>query len=93
MGDEILRRMRNVKGVFEQEGGIQGEYRLRKLRHLAGETRTMTLHRENGCKFWVDIARVYYSPRLSTERLNVAMMVRDGEKVYRQQEESFGDQL
>jgi len=81
VGDEILRRMRNVKGVFEQEGGIQGEYRLRKLRHLAGETRTMTLHRENGCKFWVDIARVYYSPRLSTERLNVAMMVRDGEKV------------
>src|SRR5438552_6423140 len=81
VGEKILREMRNVKGVFEQEGGIQGEYRLRKLRHLAGETRTMTLHRENGCKFWVDIARVYYSPRLSTERLNVAMMVRDGEKV------------
>jgi len=80
-GEKILREMRNVRGVFEQEGGIEGEYRLRKLRHLAGERRTTTLHRENGCRFLVDIAKVYYSPRLSTERLAVAMMVRDGERV------------
>ena len=81
VGEKILREMRNVKGVFEQEGGIEGEYRLRKLRHLAGERRTTTLHKENGCQFLVDIAKVYYSPRLSTERLAVAMMVRDGERV------------
>jgi len=80
-GEKILREMRNVKGVFEQEGGIEGEYRLRKLRHLAGERRTTTLHKENGCRFLVDIAKVYYSPRLSTERLTIAMMVRDGERV------------
>ena len=81
VGEKILREMGNVKGVFEQEGGIEGEYRLRKLRHLAGERRTTTLHKENGCQFLVDIAKVYYSPRLSTERLAVAMMVRDGERV------------
>src|SRR5437016_6641775 len=81
VGEKILREMSNVKGVFEQEGGIEGEYRLRKLRHLAGERRTTTLHKENGCQFLVDIAKVYYSPRLSTERLAVAMMVRDGERV------------
>src|SRR5256712_6888239 len=80
-GEKILREMRNVKGVFEQEGGIEGEYRLRKLRHLAGERRTTTLHKENGCRFWVDIAKVYYSPRLSTERLTVSMMVSEGERV------------
>src|SRR5437870_5383303 len=40
VGEKILREMSNVKGVFEQEGGIEGEYRLRKLRHLAGERRT-----------------------------------------------------
>ena len=81
VGEKILSEMSNVKGVFEQEGGIEGEYRLRKLRHLAGERRTTTLHKENGCRFLVDIAKVYYSPRLSTERLAVAMMVRDGERV------------
>ena len=81
VGEKILQEMRNVKGVFEQEGGIEGEYRLRKLRHLAGERRTTTLHKENGCRFWVDIAKVYYSPRLSTERLTVSMMVSEGERV------------
>src|SRR3989442_15769475 len=81
VGEKILREMGNVKGVFEQEGGIEGEYRLRKLRHLAGERRTTTLHKENGCRFLVDIAKVYYSPRLSTERLTVSMMVREGERV------------
>ncbi len=81
VAEKILQEMSNVKGVFEQEGGIEGEYRLRKLRHLAGERRTTTLHKENGCQFWVDIAKVYYSPRLSTERLRVSMMVREGERV------------
>ena len=81
VGEKILQDMSNVKGVFEQEGGIEGEYRLRKLRHLAGEKRTTTLHKENGCRFLVDIAKVYYSPRLSTERLAVSTMVREGERV------------
>src|SRR2546425_12965763 len=81
VGEKILQEMRNVKGVFEQEGGIEGEYRLRKLRHLAGERRTTTLHKENGCQFRVEIANGYYSPRLSTERLTVSMMVSEGERV------------
>src|SRR5436853_3412294 len=69
VGEKILREMRNVKGVFEQQGGIEGEYRLRKLRHLAGERRTTTLHKENGCRFLVDIANVYFTATASTERL------------------------
>ncbi len=81
VGETILKEMKNVSGVFEQEGGIEGEYRLRRLRHVAGERRTVTLHRENQCSFKVDIARVYYSPRLSTERLRVATMVSQGESV------------
>jgi len=70
-----------VRGVFEQEGGIEGEFRLRRLRHLAGERRTLTIHKENGCQFKVDVRRVFYSPRLSTERLRLSRMVRDGEEV------------
>jgi tRNA (guanine37-N1)-methyltransferase len=77
----LLDEMKNVKVVMEQQGGIQGEYRLRKLRHLAGEERTLTSHRENGCTFRVDVARCYFSPRLSTERLRVAEEVKPGERV------------
>jgi tRNA (guanine37-N1)-methyltransferase len=80
-GEELMREMKNVKGVFEQVGGIEGDFRLRKLSHIAGEKRSMTIHKENGCVFKVDISKCYYSPRLSTERLRVAEMVGPTESV------------
>jgi len=77
----LLEELRNVRVVLEQEGGIEGEYRLRKLSHLGGEKRTLTVHRENGCSYRVDVARCYFSPRLSTERLRIASEVRPSERV------------
>jgi tRNA (guanine37-N1)-methyltransferase len=77
----LIEEVRNVKCVYEQEGGIEGEFRLRSLKHLAGEKRTLTLHRENGCVFKVDVARCYFSPRLSTERLAIAGRVAQRERV------------
>jgi tRNA (guanine37-N1)-methyltransferase len=77
----VLDEMKNVKCVYEQEGGIEGELRLRKLKYLAGEKRTRTVHRENGCSFIVDVAKCYFSPRLSTERLRIAEEVGTGESV------------
>ena len=81
VGEALLEQLKNVRVVMEQEGGIEGEFRLRKLRHIAGERRTMTVHRENGCTFRVDVARCYFSPRLSTERLLVARQVKKKERV------------
>jgi tRNA (guanine37-N1)-methyltransferase len=81
VADALLSELKNVRVVMEQEGGIEGEYRLRTLKHLAGERRTLTTHRENGCAFRVDVERCYFSPRLSTERLRVAEAVRPGERV------------
>jgi tRNA (guanine37-N1)-methyltransferase len=81
VGRVLLAQLKNVRVVMEQEGGIAGEYRLRRLRHLAGERRTLTVHRENGCAFKVDVARCYFSPRLSTERLRIAKAVKKDERV------------
>ena len=81
VADALLASMTNVKCVFEQEGGVEGEYRLRKLVHLAGDDRLQTTHRENGCAFEVDLGRCYFSPRLSTERKRIAERVSPGESV------------
>jgi len=81
VGGAVLANMKNVRCVYGQEGGIEGDYRVRKLRHLAGEERTTTVHRENGLRFKLDVATCYFSPRLSTERLRIAGEVRDGERV------------
>jgi tRNA (guanine37-N1)-methyltransferase len=77
----ILSEMKSVKCVYGQEGGIEGDFRLRKLRHLAGEERTRTLHKENGIRLRLDVETCYFSPRLSTERLRIAGQVDKGERV------------
>ena len=77
----LMKEVRSVKCVYEQEGGIEGEFRLRRLKHLVGEKRTLTHHKENGCVFKVDVAKCYFSPRLSTERLRLAGLVRPKECV------------
>lgn len=81
LAEAIMAEMKSVKCVYGQEGGIEGEFRLRRLRHLGGEARTTTTHKENGIRLRLDVETCYFSPRLSTERLRIASRVREGEKV------------
>ncbi len=81
LAEAILGEMKNVKCVYGQEGGIEGDFRLRRLRHLGGEERTTTLHKENGIRLKLDVETCYFSPRLSTERLRIAEEVEEGERV------------
>jgi tRNA (guanine37-N1)-methyltransferase len=59
---------KNIKVVLVKKGIISGELRKSTLKHLAGEKRTDTMHNENGCRFYLDVAETYFSPRLSNER-------------------------
>ena len=77
---EILERNRNIKTVFEKVGITQGEERIPKLRKLIGKT-SLTIHRENGFSFYVDVKKVYFSPRMGNERLRIIKKVKNNEKV------------
>ncbi len=70
-----------VKGVFARAGPIEGEYRVSPLVHLAGSSETLTTHRENGFSYLIDVEKVFFSPRLATERRRVYSQVRPGERV------------
>jgi tRNA (guanine37-N1)-methyltransferase len=70
-----------AKTVVNRASPIEGELRVREWDVLAGED-TETVHREYGCSFALDIARVYFSPRLATERHRVTEQVREGERVF-----------
>ncbi len=72
---------RNVSVVLTKTGSISGPDRVLPTRIIAGENRTVTLHRESGCRFKVDISRAYFSPRLSNEHARVTSLVEDGEVV------------
>ncbi|MGQ9719672.1 MAG: class I SAM-dependent methyltransferase [Nitrososphaerales archaeon] len=75
----IMDNMKPVKTVLRQVTPVSGDYRTRELEHVLGEDRTLTLYKEHGCAFKVDLAKVYFSPRLSTERIRVARKVECGE--------------
>jgi len=61
-----------IKTVLRQVGAVEGDFRTRKLEWLSGEEKTVTFHREHGCVFKVDLARMYFSSRLLYERARVA---------------------
>jgi tRNA (guanine37-N1)-methyltransferase len=72
---------RKVKSVFLQTSAVQGDFRVRQLKFLAGENRTVTVHKEHGCLFRVDVEKCYLSPRLLLEHQRIPCLVADGEVV------------
>ncbi|MFQ5801252.1 MAG: class I SAM-dependent methyltransferase family protein [Candidatus Hydrothermarchaeales archaeon] len=81
MGEALLRSRRHVKAVFKKSSAVESEERVRRFEWIAGEKRTETVHREHGCEFKVDIAKVFFSPRLSYERQRIKEQVKDGETI------------
>ncbi len=81
IGGIILERVSTAKSVFYQSSDVEGDFRTRSLELLAGEDRTETEYKEYGCRFAVDVEKVFFSPRLSTERERIANLVQDGEIV------------
>ena len=59
---------KSINVVLEKKGIISGKLRKTTLKRLAGEKRFDTIHKENGCKFYLDVRETYFSPRLSNER-------------------------
>jgi tRNA (guanine37-N1)-methyltransferase len=81
IADAILANVKTAKTVFAQVSAVRGDFRVRDLEFLAGENRTITEYKEHACRFKVDVARTYFSPRLSTERQRIADMVGDDETI------------
>ncbi|MEM3622752.1 MAG: class I SAM-dependent methyltransferase family protein [Candidatus Bathyarchaeia archaeon] len=81
IAETIMDVHRNVRTVLVQTGPVCGDFRIRKLEHVAGENKTVTLYRESGCLFHVDVEKCYFSPRLFYERMRIAKQVEDKEVV------------
>lgn len=81
IGDAILKTNKKIRTVLAKEGDISGTYRVRHYSFIAGESKTQTIHREFGCQYYVDIAKAYFSPRLSHEHDRVASLVQSGEVI------------
>src|SRR3989339_2234960 len=81
LGAAVMQTHKNVRTVLAKAGAVGGTYRLREFDIIAGETKTSTVHKEFGCQYYVDVAKAYFSPRLSHEHKRVASLVQKGETV------------
>ena len=81
IGEAILEIHPNIHTVMAKAGAFSSEYRTRELRLIAGEDKSTTRHKEHGCLFELDVRSVFFSSRLSHERLRVASQVHPNEIV------------
>ncbi|WP_049899641.1 class I SAM-dependent methyltransferase [Halococcus agarilyticus] len=80
IADAVMDSSIPVKTVLNRASKIEGEFRTREWDVLAGES-TETIHREYGCAFALDVAEVYFSPRLATERHRVIQQAAADERI------------
>jgi tRNA (guanine37-N1)-methyltransferase len=87
VADAVMASDIPVRSVINRASKVKGETRVRDWEVLAHEPDpdeperppTETVHREYGHAFAVDVAEVYFSPRLATERHRVVQQVEPGE--------------
>ncbi|MCC7553784.1 MAG: class I SAM-dependent methyltransferase family protein [Methanobacteriaceae archaeon] len=69
------------KSVYMKKSPIEGKTRVRKIEFLAGINNPITIHKEHKNRLKLDVSKVYFSPRLATERLKIAEDVKDNEEI------------
>jgi len=77
----LMSTSKSIKTVIAPISDVEGEFRTRRFRHVAGEAGTVTLHKEHGLRYRVDLEGAYFTPRLGTERLRIAGQVSPGDVV------------
>jgi len=80
VGDAMLTTSSSLRAVF-MDVGVKGDLRIRDVRMIAGYGASETLYKEFGVTMVVDPVKAYFNPRLSTERMRVATLVKDGEVI------------
>jgi len=81
IADAVLKTNKRLKVVAKKLGRVESEFRVRPLKVIAGESRTETTYVEHGCRMRLDVAKVYFSIRLSHERKRIAELVKPGENI------------
>ncbi len=79
--NKLLRYNKSVRTVLEKIRGFTGRLRKQKTRWIAGEKTKEAVYRENDCVFRFNMDSVYFSPRLSNERKEIAQKIKKGDEV------------
>lgn len=78
---KLMKENRAIKTVLEKSGKVRGRLRVPALKHIVGEKTKEVLYRENNCVFRFNLEKVYFSPRLSNERKEIASKIKENDSV------------
>lgn len=81
IGEAVIKANRNVKTVLKKTGPMEGEFRVRPVKHIAGENTTFAIYKENGVVMKFDVSKVYFSVRLAFERSRISELIKPSERV------------
>jgi len=81
IGKVILDTYHPIKTVLKKTKKYSGKFRTPKLKIIAGEKRKETMHKENTVFIKLDVEKVYFSARMSSERKRIADLIKPNETV------------
>ncbi len=81
IGEALLKVNKSIKTVCKKTAPHKGVYRAEPVKIIAGKRNLTATYRESGCVFKIPLGKVYFSPRLGTERLRIANLIKKGEAV------------
>jgi tRNA wybutosine-synthesizing protein 2 len=78
---EILKKVIRIRSVYMYSGPVSGPLRIPKVSFVAGKRNPLTVHRENGCLYRLDIQKVMFSKGNVSERARITPLVEPGETI------------
>ncbi len=79
--ERLLSYQPNTKTVMYRTGSIFGKFREPRIKKITGNG-TVTVHKEHGCKFKIDVEKIMWSKGNHRERLRLINKVKKGEVIF-----------
>lgn len=81
IAEALLKVNSSIKTVLRKAEKHTGVFRTQKLKWLAGKRTKEALYVENNVRLRLDVEKVYFSPRLATDRKRISKMIKKDEDI------------
>ena len=81
IGNSYLEILTEFKTIIRKTGTTTNTIRTPSYEIIAGQPNTVTMHKELGCKFWVDALKLTFSTGNHMERQRLINIVEEGENI------------
>lgn len=79
--DTLLEIQPRFETICSIESNHEGKFRIQKVKIISGKKQKIALYKESGCSLEIPLGEVFFSPRLSNERLRIAKEIKENEIV------------